>query len=220
MCTYIPFCCCMKNISPKKFAFIALSCYIIKLVLTTIIFFLSEMSAFLATKIIELVFSIINLILLIILIINLSNGRIYEKFHKTGKYLCIIILIISILIIIYRLGLFLLIILLDKFLSKFFNSSSTSTEEWLKFIIPSLFIIVLEVVHFISVNYLYKLIRINSNISYNEYLQEIRNVGQVSVTITNEKINPNTPIFPYNNPNQIPETIQQNSESESQNNIK
>ena len=59
---------------------------------------------------------------------------------------------------------------------------------------------------------------INSNVSYNEYLQELRNVWQVSVTITNEKINQNAPIFPYNNPNQL--TIQQNSETETKNNIK
>ena len=211
----------MKNISPKKFAFIALSCYIIKLILTTIVFFLLEMSAFLITKIIELLFSIINLILLIILIINISNGNIYDKFNKKGKCLCIIILILSILILIYRLGLFILIILLDKFLTKFLGqSSSTSTAEWLEFIIPSLFIIALEVINFLSVNYLYKLIRLNSNISYSEYLQEIRNVGQVSVTITNEKISQNPPIFPYNNPNQYTEAIQQNSETENQNNIK
>ena len=220
MCTYIPFCCCMKNITPKKFSFIALACNITKLILTVIVFFLLEMSAFWTTKIFELVFSIINLILLIIIIINISNGKIYDKFRQTGKFLCIIILILSILIIIYRLGLLILIILLDKFLKNFLGSnSSPSITEWLEFIIPTLFIIALEVIQFLSVNYLYKLISINSNISYYEYLQEIRNVGQVSINITNEKTNQNPQFFPYNNPNQF-QIIQQNSETETKNNIK
>ena len=218
MCKCIPFCCCTKKINPKKFSIIALICNIIKLILSTTVFALLEMSAFLLTNIFELIFSIINLVLLMILIINISNGQIYDKFRKSGKYLCIIIIIVSILIVIYRLGLFILLILLDKFLSKYFHSSSSSTKEWIEFIIPTILIIALEVIQFLSVNYIYKLIRINSNVSYSEYLQELRNVGQISVTINNEKINQNAPIFPFNNPNQI--TIQQNSETETKNNIK
>ena len=218
MCKCIPFCCCTKKINPKKFSIIALICNIIKLILTTTVFALLEKSAFLLTNIFELIFSIINLVLLMILIINISNGQIYDKFRKSGKYLCIIIIIVSILIVIYRLGLFILLILLDKFLSKYFHSSSSSTKEWIEFIIPTILIIALEVIQFLSVNYIYKLIRINTNVSYSEYLQELRNVGQISVTINNEKINQNAPIFPFNNPNQI--TIQQNSETETKNNIK
>ena len=199
----------MKNISPKKFAFIGLCINLIKLILSVTIFFIF-ISLFLITNIVELVFSDLNLIILIIITIKISNREIYGKFHKSGKILCIISLIISIIIIIYRIGLFIIMILVNRFLS-----GDISTGKLLAFNIPTLIIILLEVIQFLWVNYIYKLLRLNSKVSYEEYLKEIRNAGQVSVIVSNENIDQNPPAFFYGDPNKFSESIQQNSGNES-----
>ena len=44
-------------------------------------------------------------------------------------------------------------------------------------------------------NYLYKLIKIPTNLSYKEYVTKGQSVDQVSVTIANTEINQNPPII-------------------------
>ena len=68
-------------------------------------------------------------------------------------------------------------------------------------------------------NYLYRLLKIPTNSSYNDFITKSQSVKQVSVIAANTQINQNPPMFPYNNPNQIPNTNQQNDGTKSNKNI-
>ena len=94
-----------------------------------------------------------------------------------------------------------------------------SVGDWILFLVPTLIVTALEIIHFLAVNYLYRLIKIPTNLSYNDYITKGQSVEQVSVTVANAEINQNPPMFPYNNPNQIPSTNQQNDGTESNKNI-
>ena len=237
MCSFIPFCCCMKNIDAKKYAIIGIACNVIKLLLSILgifLFFkLSVISGGLILNSFELIFTVSNLVILIILLIKICGGQVFNGFNKKGNVLCLVVLILSGIIIVIRLLLTILGIVfyareahrynnIIKDLEKYgYHSEGTkiSTLDWILFIIPTLIITALEIIHFLAVNYLYRLIKIPTNLSYNDYITKGQSVDQVSVTVTNTQINQNPPMFPYNNPNQIPSTNQQNDGTESNKNI-
>ena len=107
MCSFIPFCCCMKNIDAKKYAIIGIACNVIKLLLSILgifLFFkLSVISGGLCLNIFELAFTVANLVILIILLIKISKGYAFNDFNKKGKVLCLVVLILSGIIIVIRL---------------------------------------------------------------------------------------------------------------------
>ena len=90
-------------------------------------------------------------------------------------------------------GLFLLlrfIFLIGSFIffgqtSRIRGSLGISIFHWCIFLIPAFIIVIIEIIDFLSVNYLYKLIRLKSDVSYNEYLKNGETIGQVSVIIAN-----------------------------------
>lgn len=210
----LPFCCCMKNISPKQFVIAGLICSGIKAILSLIgiILIFSILLSASSFYIVEFLFIISTLVQLIILTINTFNGSIYDKNNKMGKILCIIVLSIG--------GVILLIRLIALILSFLAIAITSSSKYMLIILIPTILVFALEIIQFLAVNYFYKLISLKSNVSYNEYIKNGQNVDQVSVTITNTPINQNPPIFPYNNPNQIPGSSQENSEGDTNKNIK
>ena len=233
MCSFIPFCCCMKNIDAKKYAIIGIVCNGIKLLLSGFgIIFIFSLGVFAFggfLNIFEIIFTIVNLTLLIILLIKISNGKVFNDFNKTGKVLCMVALILSGIIIALRLLITILGIILYAREARKYNNAVKGLEkwgfekisvgDWILFLVPTLIVTALEIIHFLAVNYLYRLIKIPTNLSYNDYITKGQSVEQVSVTVANAQINQNPPMFPYNNPNQIPSTNQQNDGTESNKNI-
>ena len=219
MCGFIPFCCGMKKWNAKTFTIIGLSCNVLKLIFSFLGVFLflnlSIIAGALSLNIFELIFTFANLIFLIIIIIKIGNGQIFTVSNKSGKILCIIALVFSGIIIVLRSLIFILglVFYVKEDIIKI------STSDWLLFIIPTLIVLAIEIIHFLAVNYLYKLIKLPTDLSYNDYIGKGQNVDQVSVTIANTQTNQNPPMFPYNNPNQIPSTNQQNDETLSNKNI-
>ena len=227
----------MKNIDAKKYAIIGIVCNGIKLLLSgfgmIFIFILSVFVGGAILNIFEIIFTIVNLTLLIILLIKISNGKVFNDFNKTGKVLCMVALILSGIIIVLRLLVTILGIIFYAREARRYNNAvkdledwgydfgfaKISTGDWIFFLVPTLLVTALEIIHFLAVNYLYRLIKIPTNLSYNDYITKGQSVNQVSVTVTNTQINQNPPMFPYNNPNQIPSTNQQNDGTESNKNI-
>ena len=212
----IPFCCFMKNISPKKFAIIGLVCNIVEAIIAI---FISILDGF---KIIIFEFLVIlsNLVPIINLTQNIFNGSIYDENNKRGKIIYIIVLIVSSLILLLRFIFLIIAFIYFGQKSRFRGGLGPSAFQWCIFLIPNFIFTILVIIHFLSVNYLYKLIRLKSNVSYNEYLKNGETIGQVSVIIANSPNNQNPPIFPYNNQNKIPNSNQENTETESNKNIK
>ena len=235
MCGCIPFCCCMKNMSAKIFCYIGIGCNVIKLLLSILGTFLfikrSVLGFAFISSFFEISFYVVNIAQLIIITIFINNGTIVNE-HKTfGLVVCIIALILSGIIIILRLIILIGGIILyaievrnyNKYIKPYISTNPyehISIGSWLLLIIPTLIIIAIEVIHYLAVNYLYKLIKIPTISSYNEYLKSGESVEQGSVTIANTQINQNPQIFPYNNTNQIPGSNQQNNETETNTNIK
>ena len=177
-----PFCCFFKNIGPKKYAGTAIACNIFKLGISIGSFFIIKSSIVeyaLYLNILELVFTVVNLILLSFVIFFLVNGKIFDKYNKRGKILCIFAIIFSAIIIMSRIATFVLVMIFYRDNKKWLKKENKKG--------PSM------------VNYLFKLIKLHSNVSYSEYKKSGQFVGEVSIHGSNNDIK-NPQIFPYNNP--------------------
>ena len=200
-----PFCCCFKKIGPKKFAGTAIFCNILKLGIAISSFFLLKFSIVppaLFLNITDLTLTVANIVLLLFVTILLINGKIFDKYNKRGKILCIIAIVFSILIIMSRIATFILVMLNygnNKKWSKKEKKKRASTLDWLLFFIPCGIFCLLEIIHFLVINYLLKLIKLHSNVSYSEYKKSGQFVGEVSIHGSNTEIK-NPQVFPYNNP--------------------
>lgn len=216
----------MKNWNAKIFAIIGVSCNAFKLLLSIIGIFLFFHFSVIAGGLIlngfELFFTFVNLVLLTILTVITYNGKIIRDSNQAGKILCIIALSLSGLIIVLRIILFILGLVFYIREVKLYNDymdeleylginiyKKISVGDWILLIIPTLIVFIIEIIHFWAVNYLYKLIKIPTDLSYNDYLNNGQNVEQVSNTTTIQ-VNQNPQGFPFNNPNQIPSSNQQN----------
>lgn len=200
-----PFCCFFKNIGPKKYAGTAIACNIFKLGISIGSFFIIKSSIVeyaLYLNILELVFTVVNLILLSFVIFILVSGKIFDKYNKRGKILCIFAIIFSAIIIMSRIATFVLVMIFyrdnKKWLKKE-NKKGPSISDWLLFFIPCGIFCLFEIIHLLVVNYLFKLINLHSNVSYSEYKKSGQFVGEVSIHGSNSDIK-NPQIFPYNNP--------------------
>ena len=200
-----PFCWCFKNIGPKKYDGTAIFCNIVKLGISIGSFFLIKTSIAeyaLYLNIFELALTVVNIILLLFVTIFLLNGKIFDKYNKRGKVLCIIAIIFSALMIISKITTSILVLISyrdnKKWLKKE-NKKGPSLLDWLLFFIPSGIFCLLEIIHFFVVNYLFKLIKLHSNVSYSEYKKSGQFVGEVSIRGSDTDIK-NPQIFPSNNP--------------------
>ena len=196
----IPFCCCMKFIGPKKFAFTAIICNVFKIGILIASYFLVRFSVkepvlFLTIYLFELALALVNIIVLCFITIFLINGKIYDKFNKRGKNLCIITIFFSVLIFIS--------IIAANILARIFygkkGKKGPSIIDWLKFNIACAILNLLEIIHFFVLIYLFKLIKLHSNVSYNDYKKSGLFIREVSIHTSNSDIK-NPQIFPYNNP--------------------
>ena len=171
----IPFFCCFKKIGPKKFAATAIVCNILKLGISISSFFLLKFSIVapvLFLNIAELTLTVVNIVLLLFITLFLISGKIFDKYNKRGKILCLVAIIFSALTIMSRIATFILVMLNYRDNQKWLKKEkkrSASTLDWLLFFIPFGIFCVLEIIHFLVVNYLFKLIKLHSNVSYSEY---------------------------------------------------
>ena len=194
----IPFCCCCKRFKPIIFCYIALAVNVIKLLLSVVSFFLLQLGEFFFGYFyngFEILFVIANLAFLSIIAFYLRKGK--EKF-KCVKILCIISMIFSGLILLFHfLGLILGIIVYKRaksYISRYGTyQPRIRTSDWIAFIVPWIVYFSFEIVHFLAINYLYKLMSVKSFDSYEEYLKRGENVEQVSVTSTEINVNQNPP---------------------------
>ena len=189
----ISFCCCCINFTPKTFTIIALVCNIIKLIISFISLFAIIWAILLGASLLSflgLAFTITNLVHMSVILCNICNKNAFGKFNKCCKILCIVSLVFSGVIIISQILTLIIIIAL---------ASETDTEGgfWAGFIITFILVLAIEVIHFLSVYYLYKLLKLKADCSYNDYLKKGTGVEQNSVTINNNTTNQN-PIFPTN----------------------
>jgi len=200
-----PFCCCFKNIGPKKYVGTATFCNIFKLGISIGSFFFLKTSIAqyaLYLNIFELALTILNIILLIFVTIFLVNGKIFDKYNKRGKVLCIFAIIFSALMIISKITTSILVLMSYRDSKKWLKKEKKkgpSLIDWLLYFIPSGIFCLLEIIHFFVVNYLFKLIKLHSNVSYSEYKKSGQFVGEVSIRGSDTDIK-NPQIFPYNNP--------------------
>ena len=167
-----PFCCCFKKIGPQKFVGTATFCNIFKLGISIGNFFLLKTSIAeyaLYLNIVELALTVINIILLLCVTIFLLNGKIFDKYNKRGKVLCIFAIIFSALMIISKITTSILVVISygdnEKWLKKE-KQKGPSLMDWLLFFIPCGIFCLLEIIHFFMVNYLFILIKLHSNTSY------------------------------------------------------
>ena len=189
----IPFCCCCINFTPKTFTIIALACNIIKLIISFISLFAIIWAILLGASLLsffEIIFTITNLVHMSVILCYLSNKKAFVDSNKCCKILCIISLILSGLIIIFRILTLIIIIALA-------SATDTGGGFWAGFIITFLLFLAIEVIHFLSVYYLYRLLTLKADCSYNDYLRNGTAIEQNSVTINNNTTNQNT-MFPTN----------------------
>lgn len=189
-----PFCCCFKNIDPKKFAGTTYFCNSLKLAISISSFFIIKFSIVkpvLFLNIAELALTVVNIALLTLITVYILNGKIFASYNKRGKILCILAHLFSGIIIMTRIATFILVILNyrdNKKWSKKENKKSASTMDWLLFLIPCGIYCLLEITHLLAVNYLFKLIKLHSNRSYSEYKKSGQFVGEVSIHGSNSDI--------------------------------
>ena len=194
----IPFCCCCKRYKPIIFCYIALAVNVIKLALSIVSFFLLQLGEFFFGYFyngFEILFVIANIVFLSIITYYLRKGK--EKF-KCVKILCFISMIFSGLILLFHfLGLILGIIVYKRAKSVLSGYGvympRIRTSDWILFIVPLIVYFSLEIVYFLAINYLYKLMSVKSFDSYEEYLKRGENVEQASVTSTEINVNQNPP---------------------------
>ena len=101
-----------------------------------------------------------------------------------------------------RIALFILVMINYRDNEKWFKKEGkkrASSMDWTLFYIPYIYFCAFETIHLLYVNYLYKLIKLHSNVSYNEYKKGGQFVQEVSIRDSNTEIK-NPQIFPYNNP--------------------
>ena len=187
----IPFCFCIKYIGPKNFAFTAIACNVLKLGFLIASFFLVKFSfhdhaPILANYLFELSLTIANIVLIILLIIYLINGSIYDKFNNRGKKFCTFVLVFS--------GLIFLSIITACILAKVLygpkGKKPNASNDFLKYGISCLILAFIEIIHFLNMLYLFKLIKLHSNVSYNEYKKSGLFVREVSVQNSADTKNP------------------------------
>lgn len=192
----LPFCCCIKNFSPKVLAIIALVCNIIKLIITSISLFAliwAIVASANALGIIELIFNLVHIINIIIILWKIANKNAFGISNKTVKVLCIVSMVLSGFLLLF--GLITLIILIAL------ASEIKKASFWGIFIVIYILILANEVIHFLAIYYLYRLLDLKADCSYSDYLQKGSPVVQnTTVEIKNEQ---NLPVFPESTPNNI-----------------
>ena len=188
----IPFCCCCANFTPRTFDIVALACNIIKVIISLISLFAILWAVLLAASLfsfLEIAFTITNLVHTSVILCHFCQNEAFGKYNKCDKTLCMVSLVFSGIIIALRLLTLILIIAI---------ASETGGGFWAGFIITFLLFLSIEVIHFIALNYLYKLLSLKADCSYNDYNNKIGiPVNQNSVTVTNINNN-NPPMFPPN----------------------
>ena len=205
----LPFCCCLQNFGPKVYAYIALACDIAKIVLTICSFFLLEFSIIFAgpfLSIFDFFPTIANIILMIVIIIKISNGSAFAQDNSCCICMCIASLIICGIIFVMRIIFFIEFIVayntIDKWIEKETKAGGASTSDWMKLIVPYILLFIIEIIHILAVIYLYRLLKIKSNVCYRDYLYNGPNVpnSPTTVTVSNDPMIKNPPIIP----NQLP----------------
>ena len=201
---FIPFFCCFKKFSPKVYAIAAIVFNGLKLLLS-----ISNIAAFggstfkfaNVTVIIELLFIVTNVVNAIIILVNLINKNAFNKTNKLLIILCIVSLIITGIGVVVNLVVFIFLFVISVSVSFF----------WILILIDIL-IVLFEVINFLCFNYLYKLLKLKADSSYDEYIKNGNPIEQNSVTQTNIQVNQNQPVLSTTLPNNI---VQQNTDSNS-----
>ena len=89
---------------------------------------------------------------------------------------------------------------------------SVSVSFFWILILIDILIVLFEVINFLCFNYLYKLLKLKADSSYDEYIKNGNPIEQNSVTQTNIQVNQNQPVLSTTLPNNI---VQQNTDSNS-----
>lgn len=210
----IPFFLCTKKFNAKTYDFIALGCNVLKLSISIGSIFLiafSILAIALFSSFFEFAFTITNLVHMAVIFCKLKSGEAYDKSNKCCRILCIVSMVFSGIIIFLRVLTLILGIVLysqvDKWLEKE-GVKGASTGDWIKLLIPLIIYVIVEVIHFLSVNYLYKLLKLKTDVNYEEYLKGGQTVEQNSMT--NVQITQNQPVLSTNLPNQTGYTSSNN----------
>ena len=202
----IPFFLCTKKFNAKIYDYIALGCNVLKLSISIGSIFLIAFSilaiAFISSFF-EFAFTITNLVHMAVILCKLKSGEAYDKSNKCCRILCIVSMVFSGIIIFLRILTLIIGIVLyskvDKWLEKE-GVRGASAGDWIKLLIPLIIYIIVEVIHFLSVNYLYKLLKLRTDANYEDYLKGGQTVEQNSMT--NVQVVQNTPVLSTTLPNQ------------------
>lgn len=208
----IPFCCCIKNFSPKTLAIIALVCNILKFLISSISLF-ALLWAIIATAsvfgFLELIFLITHIVNISIILWKISNKDAFGNSNKTVKILCIISMVMGGLIILFRLLTLIILIVVSVEIK--------IGSFWAIFIVVYILFLANEVIHFLAIYYLYRLFTLKADCSYDDYLKKGSPVEQNSMTNIEVKIDQNLPVYPQTTPNniniQVPQTNTSNTNS-------
>ena len=202
----IPFFLCTKKFNAKIYDYIALGCNVLKLSISIGSIFLiafSILAVALFSSFFEFAFTITNLVHMAIILCKLISGEAYGKSNKCCRILCIVSMVFSGIIIFLRVLTLIIGIVLyskvDKWLEKE-GVRGASAGDWIKLLIPLIIYIIVEVIHFLSVNYLYKLLKLRTDANYEDYLKGGQTVEQNSMT--NVQVVQNTPVLSTTLPNQ------------------
>lgn len=202
----IPFFLCTKKFNAKIYDYIALGCNVLKLSISIGSIFLiafSILAVALFSSFFEFAFTITNLVHMAVILCKLKSGEAYDKSNKCCRILCIVSMVFSGIIIFLRILTLIIGIVLyskvDKWLEKE-GVRGASAGDWIKLLIPLIIYIIVEVIHFLSVNYLYKLLKLRTDGNYEDYLKGGQTVEQNSMT--NVQVVQNTPVLSTTLPNQ------------------
>ena len=202
----IPFFLCTKKFNAKTYDFIALGCNVLKLSISIGSIFLiafSILAIAFFSSFFEFAFTITNLVHMAVIFCKLKSGEAYDKSNKCCRILCIVSMVFSGIIIFLRVLTLIFGIVLyskvDKWLEKE-GVKGASAGDWIKLLIPLIIYIIVEVIHFLSVNYLYKLLKLRTDANYEDYLKGGQTVEQNSMT--NVQVVQNTPVLSTTLPNQ------------------
>lgn len=199
----IPFILCTKYIKPLTLACSALVFNVIKAIMSIVSLFAIIWAIIAIATVfgfLELVFLITNIVNLSIIIHKIKNKEAFNKSNAMVKILCIITLIISGLILLFKLLSLIMIIVL----------TSEAGGFWVSFIITYVLNFLIELIHFVFVYYLFRLLQLRADCSYDEYEKNGNKLEQNS-TSTKVNIIQNQQIFNGNTPNndiaiQVPQT--------------
>jgi heme/copper-type cytochrome/quinol oxidase subunit 2 len=211
----IPFFLCTKKFNAKLYDIIALGCNVLKLSISIASIFLiafSILAIAFFSSFFEFAFTITNLVHMAVILCKLNNGEAYDKSNKCCRILCIVSMVFSGIIIFLRVLTLIIGIVFynqaDKWLKEKGISGGAPAGEWAKLLIPLFLYIIVEIIHFLSVNYLYKLLKLKTDVNYEEYLKGGQTVEQNSMT--NVQITQNQPVLSTNLPNQTGYTSSNN----------